>query len=52
MKQKKVLYQTAANGMTVRIPADKYGQWKAGQQRKDNPGRKELSEGLRKLLKK
>jgi hypothetical protein len=25
------IYATAANGMTVRIPADKYPQWKATQ---------------------
>lgn len=27
------IYDTAFNGMTVRIPADKYEQWKIGQKR-------------------
>ena len=31
MKTKKYIYATAANGMEVRIPADRYPQWKKAQ---------------------
>ncbi len=30
-KPKKFIYDTAANGLTVRIPADRYEAWKAEQ---------------------
>ena len=30
-QEKKYIYATAANGLEVRIPADKYPQWKAEQ---------------------
>ena len=51
-QQEKWLYQTAANGMTVRIPAENYGTWKQGQQNKGSSNSKELAEELRQLLKK
>lgn len=30
-RQGKFIYATAANGLTVRIPAEQYGSWKAEQ---------------------
>ena len=50
-KQEKVLYQTAANGMTVRIPAASYAKWKAGQKQPDSQDKQRLAQGLRQLLK-
>lgn len=32
MVQKKYIYAEAANGLTVRIPAERYPQWKAVQE--------------------
>ena len=32
MAQKKFIYATAANGLTVRVPAERYEQWKKAQE--------------------
>ena len=52
---KKYIYATAANGLEVRIPADKYPQWKKAQDEiragKQN-GKSQTVEQLRSLMEK
>ena len=57
MAQKKqaYIYDTAYNGLTVRIPADKYEQWKARQEeyrsgKRQPKADQELAEKLRKRI--
>lgn len=53
MEKKTYIYATAANGLEVRIPADKYPQWKKAQdeiragKRKSN---QQTAEQLRSLM--
>ncbi len=53
VKQRKFMYVKAANGLTVRIPAENYDRWKAEQDKlkagEDEPDRKML-EQLRSLM--
>ena len=53
MAEKKYIYATAANGMTVRVPADRFEEWKQAQEkiRTGQPvDTKETQEQLLRLL--
>ena len=47
--EKKYIYAKAANGMTVRIPAEKYPAWKKAQEQQAPVDEKQVAE-LKKLL--
>lgn len=47
--EKQYIYATAANGLEVRIPADKYPQWRKAQEELKSGARKEEPQMVKRL---